>query len=98
MTIDVTAAASALRTLAGIDYQGALTALETGNIQGDITSVEEIAGVIRPYFPEAQYLIDALALVQIVVLAYQMGWIKNSSPDDPVRDRAAGPAHGGNSR
>lgn len=93
MTFNLSTLQAGLEALSGIDIKGAMSALESSSLSGDLTAAEDVLAVVAVFFPEAQYLKDALVVVGMIVQGYEAGTISSSSVESPAMQRVTGSNH-----
>lgn len=90
MNLSIDQALKAIDTLAGINWIRAADALRSGDVIGDLTTVEDIAGFVAQFAPEAVYVADAAQLLALIVEAKRAGLWAPAEPDSPAMQRATG--------
>ena len=82
---DPAAVEAGIEGLSGIDWASALTAFRTANVQGMLTTSEQLADLLSKFVPDAIYAEDALMVVGFLVDMQKAGWI---APADPQTDQS----------
>jgi hypothetical protein len=86
---------AALKALSGVDFAGALAAVRSGDVMGELNSASQVINVVADFFPEAKYAADAIILFELIIKAREAGLWRPADPSDPAMERAAGDKPGG---
>lgn len=89
---DLTSALAVIKQLSGVDWAGALAALENQNVLGDLNTVEQIAGALSPFLPGAQLVGLAAGVLSFAIATEEAGLWSPAQPEDPsmIRDNFHG--------
>lgn len=94
-SVDLAEVEAGLKALNGIDFEGAVGAIRSANIQGELQTAEQVAELIAVFLPEAMYAKDALVVLGLVIKAYQLGLVRSAEPNEPAMQHAEGRKPGG---
>ena len=72
-----------LKTLGSIDIAGAIQAVETGNVEGIVTTVEEGLTIAAEFDPTLTLVVDAIKIGNLVYKLELAGVWRPAQPEDP---------------
>lgn len=87
MSFDPAEIEAGLEALSGIDFAAALAAFRAADLQGEIKTAADVAGVLALFFPPAAYAKDALIVLGLLAKLQSQGLIRPAQPEDPAMAR-----------